>query len=108
MQAQLEAMREVQEFLARHGIQHLVIGGIANAIWGKPRATCDADFKVLPGDRSIGEVVTLIGSEFGFRTIDALAFAQRTYVLPIYASNRIEVDIDQTGQRPVDVCPIAA
>jgi predicted nucleotidyltransferase len=93
MQAQLEALREVQEFLDQQGIQHLVIGGIANAIWGKPRATRDADFKILPGDRSISEVVDLIGTQFKFRTADPHAFAQRTYVLPIYASNGIEADI---------------
>jgi hypothetical protein len=49
MQAQLEALAEVKEFLDRHGIKHMVIGGIANAIWGRPRATRDADFKILTG-----------------------------------------------------------
>ncbi len=93
MQAQLEALREVQEFLDRQGIKHLVIGGIANAVWGRPRATRDADFKILPGDRSIIEVVDLIGTQFKFRIVDPHTFAQRTYVLPIYAANGIEADI---------------
>ena len=93
MQAQLEALREVQEFLRRQGIQYLVIGGIANAVWGRPRATRDADFKILPGGLSINDVVDLLGSQFKFRTTDPHGFAQRTYVLPIYASNGIEADI---------------
>jgi hypothetical protein len=93
MQAQIEALREVQEFLNRQGIQHLVIGGIANAIWGRPRATRDADFKILPGNRSINEIVDLIGTQFKFRTSDPHTFAHQTFVLPVYASNGIEVDI---------------
>jgi hypothetical protein len=47
----------------------------------------------LPGDLSIGEIVTLIGRKFRFRTTDALAFAERTYVLPIYVSNGIPADV---------------
>jgi hypothetical protein len=38
MQKQLEALQEVSDFLNRHNIRHLVIGGIANAVWGRPRA----------------------------------------------------------------------
>jgi hypothetical protein len=93
MQAQLETLAEVKEFLDRHGIKHLVIDGIANAVWGKPRATRDADFKILPGDRSIDEIVDLIGTQFKYRTSDPHAFAHRTYVLPVYTSNQIEADI---------------
>ncbi len=93
MQQPLEALREVKEFLDRHHVPHLVLGGIANAIWGRPRATQDADFKVIPGERTIGEFVTLVGSQFRFRVSDPLAFAQRTYVVPIYASNGIGVDL---------------
>ncbi|MFC1974831.1 hypothetical protein ACFLXQ_00355 [Chloroflexota bacterium] len=47
MQKQLEALREVTDFFNQYDIQHLVIGGIANAVWGRSRATRDADFKVL-------------------------------------------------------------
>jgi hypothetical protein len=47
METQLAAVREISDFLTDHAIKHFVIGGIANAIWGQPRATLDADFKVL-------------------------------------------------------------
>jgi hypothetical protein len=39
----LQALDEVQQFLTHHDIHHVVIGGIANAIWGRPRVTLDAD-----------------------------------------------------------------
>lgn len=93
MNAQLAAVGEITEFFTLHGIRHFVIGGIANAVWGQPRATQDEDFKVIVGNRSIDELVAMIGGRFQFRIKDALAFAQRTYVLPVYASNRIPVDL---------------
>lgn len=93
MQEQLEALREVKELLDRHNLPHLVLGGIANAVWGQPRATQDADFKVMPGELTISEFVTLIGTQFKFRVSDPVAFAQQTYVVPIFASNGIGVDL---------------
>lgn len=93
MQAQLQALADVKEFLDRHGIKHMVIGGIANAVWGRPRATRDADFKILTGDFSIDQLVDLIGCHFRYRISDPHSFAHRTYVLPIYSSNGIDVDI---------------
>jgi len=93
MKEQLDALREVKGFLDQHRVRHLVIGGIANAIWGRVRATRDADFKVLIGDRTIEEFVSLISRHFEIRVPDAVDFAKRTYVVPIYASNHIAVDL---------------
>ena len=93
MEPQLAAVAEVTLFLNSHGFKHFVIGGIANVIWGQPRATQDADFKIVVGDRLISEMVQVVGQRFKFRTADPLAFAQRTYVLPIYATNQIPVDL---------------
>jgi hypothetical protein len=93
MQEPLAALHEVTEFLDQHQLGYLVLGGVANAIWGRPRATQDADFKVLVGERTIRELVILIGSRFEFRVQDPVAFAQQTYVVPVYASNHIGVDL---------------
>ena len=93
MKEQLDALREVKQFLDQHSIRHLVIGGVANAIWGRVRATRDTDFKVMIGDRTIEEFVVLVGGRFEFRVPDAVDFAKRTYVVPIYAGNHIAVDL---------------
>ncbi len=69
------------------------MGGVANAIWGRPRATQDVDFKVLLGEHSIGEFVALIGAHFKSRVANPDTFARRTYVLPIYASNQVAIDL---------------
>lgn len=42
----------------------MVIGGIANAIWGRVRATADVDLKVLAGGRPISELRALLEAEF--------------------------------------------
>lgn len=93
MEKPLQALDEVQRFLALHGIPYVVIGGIANAIWGRPRVTLDADLKVLIGQRSISEFVELLRAQFRFRVPDAVGFARRTYVVPLYASNGAPLDL---------------
>ncbi|HLF28396.1 MAG TPA: nucleotidyltransferase [Anaerolineae bacterium] len=93
MQKQLDALREVKEFLDRHSMPHFVIGGVANAVWGRARATYDTDFKVLIGNRTIEEFVKLVGNHFELRVSHAVDFAKRTYVVPVYARNRVAVDL---------------
>ena len=44
---QVDTLRQVDAFLKALGIPYVVIGGIANAVRGEPRATHDADLKVL-------------------------------------------------------------
>lgn len=93
MEKPLQALDEIQHFLALHDIQHVVIGGIANAIWGRPRVTLDADLKVLTGQWSITEFVELLSTQFRFRVPDAVSFVRRTYVVPLHASNGVGLDL---------------
>ncbi len=39
----LEALRRAVQFLEREKIPFVVVGGLANAVWGEPRATRDVD-----------------------------------------------------------------
>ena len=57
---QVEALRQVDAFLKEHGIPYVVIGGIANAVRGEPRATHDADLKVLVQGMTIAEFRALV------------------------------------------------
>lgn len=93
MDEPLQALDEIQQFLIRHYVQYVVIGGIANAIWGRPRVTLDADLKVLIGQRSIAEFVELLSTQFRFRVSDVVTFVRRTYVVPLYASNGVGLDM---------------
>jgi len=60
----LEALRLVVHFLEREGIPFVVVGGLANAVWGEPRATRDIDLKVFIGERTAREFAALVASEF--------------------------------------------
>lgn len=93
MEKPLQALDEIQQFLIRQGIEYAVIGGIANAIWGRPRVTFDADLKVLIGDRSIAQFVDLLRPDFQFRVPDPVGFVRQTYVVPLYASNGTGLDL---------------
>jgi predicted nucleotidyltransferase len=62
---QPDALRRVVAFLDAHAIPYMVVGGIANAIWGRVRTTADVDLKVLTGERSVAELRRLVESEFG-------------------------------------------
>jgi predicted nucleotidyltransferase len=61
---QVEALRQVDAFLKGLGIPYVVIGGIANAVRGEPRATHDADLKVLIQRMSIAEFRSLAEARF--------------------------------------------
>jgi predicted nucleotidyltransferase len=61
---QVEALRQVDAFLKGLGIPYVVIGGIANAVRGEPRATHDADLKVLVQGMSIAEFRSLAEARF--------------------------------------------
>ncbi len=55
----VEAVRLLSDFLNQHGIRFMLIGGLANAVWGRPRATTDADLVLVLGERSIGTAGTV-------------------------------------------------
>ncbi len=46
-QNQLESASRAQSLLETAGIQSVVIGGLAVAVWGEPRVTKDVDLRVL-------------------------------------------------------------
>src|SRR2546421_8194627 len=46
----LDVLKEVVETIERAEIPFLVIGGVASAVWGRPRYTQDIDVMVRPHD----------------------------------------------------------
>lgn len=88
-----EALRQLKEFLEAHHVPYMVIGGVANAVWGQPRYTHDVDLKIVLGETSIAEFAALLSQQFRFRYPDGLAFAQRTYVLMIQVTEETPADL---------------
>jgi hypothetical protein len=93
MEPLAEALASLKEFLQQQGVGHMVVGGLANSVWGQPRFTADADVVVLLGGRSIAEFVESMATGLRFRQSDPVQFAQRTYVLPIRVTDEVSADL---------------
>ena len=54
MTLQEQALVTICHVLEGGGIPYMVIGGLANAVWGEPRATLDIDITVWLPDANVG------------------------------------------------------
>lgn len=93
------ALIEIQELVTRPGIPSMVIGGLANAVWGIPRSTLDIDMTIrvemidvpntihqltrtfhrssrnlFPSSRKHGEYISLVQSLHGLFLLCFLLF----------------------------------
>lgn len=93
MQPQLLALQEISQFLTKQNVPHFVIGGIANAIWGRPRATLDADLKILLPLEHIDLFIEQLGKHFSFRVADPFSFAQELFVILLQSSAGVDIDL---------------
>jgi hypothetical protein len=83
MTAQEDALAEITSFLDRHHVPYMVIGGIANLIWGEPRATLDVDVTVLVPPDAIDSFIQSVGREYTILVKDPSDFVRDTRVLPV-------------------------
>ena len=106
----LAAAWEVHEFLTAHQINYALIGGLAVQFWGEPRLTVDADLTVATPLEEPEDLVRQIVERFPSRVSDPVAFARRTRMVLVRATNGCDVDIslglpdyeDDVFQRAVD------
>ena len=74
-------------------IRYMLIGGMANAIWGQPRATVDVDLTVGVGVDQANTLLSLLGSSVQSAPPDPQEFAGDTGVLPFVHNTGIRVDL---------------
>jgi hypothetical protein len=86
-----QALQIVIEFLTENHISYRVIGGLANAIWGETRATCDADFKVGV-DTPSSEFRKLVLERFPERPTHIPRHLQSAHIIHIWAMPDVAVD----------------
>lgn len=112
MNTREQAAWEMHLFFRELGINYTIIGGMAVQIWGEPRLTQDVDLTTaVPLDQPSSTFIQQVLDRFPARLDDALAFAQRSRVILVRASNRCPVDIslglpgyeDEVIQRAVEV-----
>lgn len=93
-------MRELAHVLAdlasrleAREVPYMVIGGMANAVWGVPRATVDIDVTVILEPKGVPHLVKALAPSYRPRTSHPEKFAADTRVLPLRHVDDIEVDL---------------
>jgi len=91
------AALEVQSFMQERGWRFCVIGGLALARWGEPRATQDVDITLFAGFGAEEPYVAELLSRFPARVSEPAEFARKNRVLLLRAANGVPVDLALGG-----------
>jgi hypothetical protein len=87
------ALVEMVELLDEIHLPYMLIGGLAVAQWGEPRATLDVDLTLWVEPSQFESTLELLAARLTMRATEPLAFARRTRVMPALASNGVAVDL---------------
>lgn len=87
------ALLEIAALLEEIHLPYMLIGGLAVAQWGEPRATLDVDVTVWVEPGEFDSTLETLAARLDVRTSQPIEFARRTRVLPARASNGIPVDL---------------
>ncbi|MDZ7831057.1 MAG: nucleotidyltransferase [Desulfobacterales bacterium] len=88
-----KALGDIAALFDRHKIDYMVIGGLANAKWGRPRATLDIDIIAWAQDSEIENLISILQKTYTIRVDKPLEFAAETRVLPIKTHEAQQIDI---------------
>lgn len=88
-----QAVTSVTRFLDERGIPYMLIGGIANLVWGQPRATLDVDASVLVDESKWPDLIKELSSVFRIVPKHPLAFLRKTHVLPLDTLDGVRIDL---------------
>lgn len=84
---------EVAGALNKADVRYMVIGGIANAVWGKPRATTDIDIVIGIGAGQTPKVLKALGKQVARKPQDPQDFVHATGILPLDHRSGVRVEI---------------
>jgi uncharacterized nucleotidyltransferase DUF6036 len=87
------AVHDITGVLEALHVDYAIVGGIANAIWGEPRATIDVDVTVSVSESTLATVIRAIGDQLRPAVPNPLTFVQQTRVLPLDTADGIRVDV---------------
>ncbi len=93
MTVQETALIAIVAFMERFKVPYTIIGGMANAVWGEPRATLDIDISVWVPE---GDIETLLGplaDHFIILPDEPSIFIRQTRVLPVETKAGVRIDI---------------
>jgi hypothetical protein len=87
------AISAITHLLDSLGIEYAIVGGIANAVWGEPRATIDVDVTVSVEADDLSNTIRAITSQMRSPVPDAEAFVRQTRVLPLDTDEGVRIDV---------------
>jgi len=93
MTIQEDALGEITSFLEREAVPYMIIGGIANLIWGEPRATLDVDVTVLVPPDAVQDLIASVAREYTILVSDPEQFVRDTRVLPASSRSGVRIDL---------------
>ena len=84
---------ELARLLDRREIPYMVIGGLANAVWGQPRATLDIDVTIWAPLREVDSLMAYLEPAFVPVMDDPARFVAHTRVLPVRHRSGVRADL---------------
>jgi len=93
MTAQERALADLAALLAASRTPYMIVGGIANIVWGEPRATLDIDVTVWVEDADLDGFLGRAASAFRVLVGSPLAFVRDTRVLPLESADGVRIDV---------------
>ncbi len=93
MTAQEETLARLVQVLDTLNAPYMIIGGIANIVWGEPRATLDIDVTVWIEDAAIEGFINGLGEKLRVLVERPAAFVHETRVLPVESPAGVRIDV---------------
>jgi predicted nucleotidyltransferase len=91
--SQERALAEIARFLSDRPTPYMIIGGMANAVWGVPRATLDVDLTLWAEPDEVRATIDALGRAFDVLVSDPEAFVHETRVLPLQTRDGVRIDV---------------
>ena len=93
MTQQEESLVDLARRLEQLGIPYMVIGGLANAVWGQPRATLDIDVTIAADTSEASRIAAGLEPWFEVLVSNLESFVGETRVLPLESRSKVRVDL---------------
>ena len=87
------ALNDLSSLLKNENVPYMIIGGLANAVWGHPRATLDIDVTILVADDQIRNIISMIEKKYAVLVEAPFDFVAKTRVLPVKNEAGLRLDI---------------
>jgi hypothetical protein len=92
MNSLIQALQIIVRFFESQQIPYMLIGGLANSIYGIPRQTFDIDIKIILDDNKKKSILCELAKVAVIIPADPLSFLQQTGVIPVEVAS-VKVDL---------------